>query len=121
MNLTLEQYEALASLARRGATTSEQVLNLDAFLRSIEKANSIKRSSLWVQWQESDQPLPPTTNFPAVWPPEMRFYIEFLTRSVTQDDVARVLAARAKKPVNVLVTPDPAALLGWVPVASFFV
>lgn len=127
LQLTLEQqqYEALIALAREGTKDAEgniiidKALKLDAFLRSIEKDNGITRSGLWVQWQEADQPLPPTTDFPNTWPPEMRFYIELVTRLVSRADVDAVLEARARKPVNVLITKDPAARAGWTPIDSY--
>jgi hypothetical protein len=128
MNLTLtltqEQYEALIALARLGAAASSDPpavnRNLDAFLRDLEVANGITRYAVWVQWQEQDQPLPPTTAFPATWPPSQRVYIEYLTRPIAKVDVMNVLAQRASKPTNVLVTKDPGATLGWTPLAQFF-
>jgi hypothetical protein len=119
--LTQEQYEALIAFAQRGATTSNEALTLDAFLKDIERTNNITRYILWVQWQEQDQPLPPTTEFPAKWPPEMRHKIEFLSRPVGSADVDQVLKLKARKPVTVLVTPDPAGVLGWTKREDFFV
>lgn len=120
-SLTKEEYEALISLARKGATTVEKMRALDAFLRSIERANQITRYALWIQWQELDQPLPPSTNFPTVWPPELRFYMENLTRPVAKVDVTKIVASKARNPTNILVTPDPAAKVGWTPVDTYFV
>lgn len=124
--LSQEDYEALiklasdGTLAPDGSVNQEKSLLLDAFLRSIEKKNGFTRSLLWVQWQDAGTELRPTTNFPKVWPPELRARIEFVSRLVTKDDIDAVLAQRAKKPVNVLVTSDPAALVGWVSVDSYF-
>jgi hypothetical protein len=118
--LTQEEYEALITLARLGAVEPDDSRRLDSFLRGIEKRNGFTRSSLWVQWQEADQALPPTADFPDKWPPEMRFYIEMVTRPIARSDVDQVLQARARKPVNVLVTPDPGALVGWTEVAKYF-
>lgn len=120
-NLTQEQYEALVALAQLGAATPDKLRALNTFLKSIESLNGITRSSLWIQWQEMDQPLPPTTNFPAVWPPEMRFYLELITRPIAKADVNAVVQRQARKPTNVLVTPDPGGLVGWTPVDAFFV
>lgn len=125
--LTQQEYEALIALARDGTkdadgnVLSEKALQLDEFLKSIEKNNGVTRDGLWVQWQELDQPLPPTTNFPEKWPPEMRFYIELVTRRVARVDVEEVLAARARKPHNVLVTRDPGARVGWTTLDDYFV
>jgi len=119
--LTQEQYQALASLARAGADSIEKLRTIESFLKAIEVANGITRYSLWVQWQEMDQPLPPSANFPAVWPPSQRFYVENLTRPIAKADVQRVLDSTASKPTNVVVTPDPGGLVGWTPIDSFFV
>lgn len=120
-NLSTEQYEALISLARRGADTPDRKRDLEAFLRVIEKANGIVRYALWIQWQEMDQPLPPTTSFPDVWPPELRYYLEFLTRPINKTDVDEVLRKKARRPTNVMVTPDVGAVLGWTKYEDFFV
>lgn len=125
--LSQDQYEALIALARQstvktdGQIDGDKARALDTFLRSLEAANGITRYILWVQWQEADTRVAPTSRFPAEWPPSLRFKIELLTRPITQDDVNQVLAQRARKPVTVLVTPDPGAELGWTPVESFFV
>ena len=124
LTLTQEDYEALIALARQGAAAacdpSAAMNNLNAFLQSIEQANGITRYAVWVQWQEMDQPLPPKTAFPTSWPPSMRAYIEFLTRPVAKVDVLNVVAQKASKPTNILVTKDPGATLGWTPINQFF-
>jgi hypothetical protein len=125
--ITQQQYEALIALARAGTVNDDGVSNvneslkLDAFLKKIESDNGVTRSALWVQWQEMDQPLPPSTNFPDVWPPELRFYIEFVTRLVSKADVEAMLEVQARNPNNVLVTRDPAARVGWTAIDDFFV
>jgi hypothetical protein len=121
LTLEQEQYEALIALARAGASTPDEARNLDYFLQQIETANNIRRYRLWVQWQEADQPLPPTTQFPYKWPPEMRHYIELLTRPITKEDVQAVLKAKARKPVGVLVTPDVGGVLGWTKPEDYFI
>lgn len=124
--LTQEQYEALVAFAQKGTyehdrqVNQEKALALQAFLADIEQANGIQRSSLWIQWQDPAQPLPPGTNFPKTWPPELRFFLQFVSRPICQADVLQVVAQRAPKAVNIMVTPDPAALLGWTPVATYF-
>jgi hypothetical protein len=117
--LTQEQYEALIAYAQAGAE-GDSVAVLDAFLRTIEKANNVTRSLVWIQWQEQDQPLPPTTNFPAVWPPQLRYRLELLSRPVCKADVEEVLRLHARKPVTVLLTKDPGATLGWTKLEDFF-
>ena len=121
ITVTQEEFEALITLARTGATTAEQQLQLDAWVRLIERKNNITRYQLWVQWQEADSPVPPGTDFPSVWPPEMRALIQQFSRPVSLADVNTLLSKKARKPVTVLVTPDPAAALGWTPLESYFV
>lgn len=119
--LSQEQYEALIFLARKGVEGSPlDQTRLDQFLRDIEKTNGITRSFLWVQWQELSAPLPPGTNFPEKWPPELRKAIELVGRPVARADVDDVLKRYASEPMSVLVTRDPAALVGWTPIDDFF-
>jgi hypothetical protein len=124
MNFTLtqEQYEALIFLARKGAgSNGAKQLELDFFLKDIEKTNGITRSFLWVQWQELSAPVPAGTSFPTKWPPELRRAIEFIARPVAKVDVEQVLEKYAQQPTIVLVTKDPAALVGWTPIDDFFI
>lgn len=121
LSLNQQDYEALIALSRKGATTPNGARRLDTFLRSIEKANGVTRYGLWVQWQEQDQPLPPTARFPEKWPPEMRFLIELISRPIARVDVEAVLKQKARKPTNVLVTKDPGALVGWSSLDQFFI
>jgi hypothetical protein len=120
--LKQEQYEALIFLARLGAGEDPQKLTqLDAFLKDIERSNGIVRSFLWVQWQELSAPLPQGTRFPDRWPPELRKAIELVSRPIAKADVEEVLDKFASEPTNVLVTRDPAALIGWTPIDDFFI
>lgn len=123
MSLTLsqEEYESLATLARAGATTPEKQRQLEAWLQLIENRSGIVRYGLWVQWQEADSPMPPNTNFPEKWPPEMRYYLQLFSRQINRADVDAVLSKKARNPVTVLVTPDPGAVLGWTTLAEYFV
>jgi hypothetical protein len=120
LTVTQEEYESLVTLARAGATTPEKQRQLDAWLKLIEKKNDITRYQLWVQWQEADSPMPPNTNFPEVWPPEMRALIQQFSRPVSKADVEVLLEKKARKPVTVLVTSDPAATLGWTALDAYF-
>lgn len=125
MNFTLnqQQYEALIALARQAVQDDQtKLLALESFLRDIEKANGVTRDLVWVQWQELNQPLPPSTavKFPDTWPPQLRKSIELVTRPVARVDVEAVLERYAKQPTSVLVTRDPAAKLGWTTLDDFF-
>lgn len=126
--LQLEQpeYETLIAFARQGTLNADGTVNqdrahgLDAWLRLIEQKNGIKRSLVWVQWQEQDAPLPAGTNFPKKWPPEMRHPLVLISRPVARADVEQLLSVRAKNPTSVLVTQDPAAVVGWTELDAFF-
>ncbi len=121
LTITREEYESLLTLAQAGAASNpERTRQLDAWLNLIETRNGIQRYQLWVQWQETDSPLPPNTNFPEKWPPEMRYFIQ-LFRPISRDDVEAVLKKKARRAASVLVTPDPGAILGWTPLEAYFV
>ena len=117
--LNQQEYEALVALAREGAKNDagqvnhEKAVRLDEFLRLIEKKNGITRYLVWLQWQELDAPLPPNTQFPEQWPPEMRVLVEQVTRPIARADLQEVLDANAKNPTSVLWTRDPGAMYGW--------
>ncbi len=122
ISLDQQDYEALVSLAREGAKSDpDRVRKLESFLRLIEQGSGIHRYFLWVQWQEANQPLPPSTDFPEKWPPELRASIELVTRPIAKVDVEKLLAQRARKPVSVLVTPDPAGVVGWTELNAYFI
>jgi len=126
--LQLEQgeYETIIEFARQGTLNSDGTVNqdkaigLNAWLRMIEQKNGVVRSFVWVQWQEQDAPLPPGVNFPKKWPPELRAPLSLVSRAIAKSDVTSLLAVRAKKPTSILVTRDPAALVGWTELDEFF-
>jgi hypothetical protein len=118
--LSQEQYEALVAMSRRGCADENALRRLDDFLQLIERQNEIVRSLVVVQWQEADEPLPPGTDFPEVWPPELRRQVELVGRQVARADVERVVAQASRNPVNVMVTRDPAGILGYTTLDDFF-
>jgi len=120
--LSQEQYEALIALARVGSSSDvNKQVALDLFLKDIEKKNGITRYFLWVQWQETSAPLPPGAKFPDKWPPQLRKAIELISRPIARVDVDQVLEKYASEPLTVLVTKDPAGLMGWTPIDAFFI
>jgi hypothetical protein len=127
-NFTLDQesYEALIALAQRGTykpdgtIDQQQAMVLDTFLQSIEKANGITRYSLWVRWMDPTAPLPPGVNFPKVWPVSLQYLLQFISRPVSKTDVLALVAQKTPNAMTVMVTPDPAALLGWTALDAFF-
>lgn len=124
--LTQSEYETLVAFARQGAVNADGTINqdralgLESWLRLIEQKNGVERYFVWVQWQEQDAPLPAGTRFPEKWPPEMRTTISLISRDVARSDVDTLLKTKAKNPTSVLVTRDPAALVGWTEVDEFF-
>ncbi len=121
MTLTNEEYEALIAMARRGAVSPDHLVALDQFLRQIETNNGIVRHFLLIKWQETDQELPPTAQFPEKWPPELTASIELLSRPVARADVDALLATRASKPAGVYVTKDPSGRVGWATLDQYFI
>jgi hypothetical protein len=121
LQLAQQDYEALIALARKGAATPDEKRRLDTYLISLEQSNGITRYGLWVQWQEQDQPVPPKARFPETWPPNMRYYLELISRPIARCDVDAVIKQQARNPINVLVTKDPGAVVGWTQVDQFFI
>jgi hypothetical protein len=127
ITLTLEQYESLLAFAQAGVRRHEgqldqqQALVLDAALQDIEKSNNIVRYQLWIRWQDPTAPLPPgSTNFPKSWPPNLEYFLQFISRPIAKTDVLGVVFQKTPNAQNIMVTPDPAALLGWTKVDDFF-
>jgi hypothetical protein len=120
--LTQEEYESLVALARAGtAEDANKSRSLETWLQRIEKRNGVVRDLVVVLWQELDQPLPTGTFFPTVWPPTLKASIELVTRPVARVDVDKLLSIRAKNPVSILCTRDPAGVVGLTPIDQFFV
>lgn len=117
---TLIEYARQGTLDATGEVIPEKARGLNSWLRMIEEKNDVHRYCLWVQWQEQGAPLPPGTSFPSKWPPELRFFIALVTRPIARRDVDEVLNARARQPTSVLVTTDPAAVVGWTEIDVYF-
>jgi hypothetical protein len=118
ITLTLDQYTSLIGLARKGA--GQQQFDLEELLKGIETANSIRRYLLWVQWQNPTAPLPPGVRFPETWPPELRHRFESVNKPILKDDVLNYVTQKCPNAVNILVTPDPSATLGWTQIDVLF-
>ena len=127
-NLTQEQYTALIALAQRstwlpdGSVNVAKAQELQNYLKEIEEANGITRYSLWIRWQDPTAPLPPgwKSNFPKTWPPNLQFFLQLISRPLCKNDVLTVVNARTPKAVNIMVTLDPAALVGWTQLNVYF-
>lgn len=119
ISITLDEYIALLSLAKEGKDT-DTILTIEDFAKAIDKRNGLTRYFLFVRWQEAKPALPPTTDFPAVWPPAYKMKLERTDRPIAQDDVTKALSTRAKDPQNILVTQDPAGNVGWTKGEDYF-
>lgn len=119
ITLTLEEYQALVYFVRASSDV-EKKRQIEAMLVEIERKNGVTRHMLVVQWQETGHALPPTVRFPDVWPPELRVVVERTDRPLCRADVDKVLETRARRPLNVMVTTDPAGALGWTPIDEYF-
>jgi len=117
VKLTRAQYEALASLARRGPADP---VHLDEFLRKIEKDNNIQRYQLRIRWQEMDTPMPPNVDYPREWPPTQESSLSRIDRPIARMDVDAEIARLATNPVGITVTRDPQGLVGWTQLEKFF-
>lgn len=116
VTMSNEAYEALVSLARRGATDPRAV---DLFVRDIDKSNGINRFFLLARWHEVGKPLPPGTEFPAKWPAQQQTPIA-LSRPIDKSDVLDAILSITPSPVSILVTSDPAGLVGWTELEVYF-
>ena len=123
--LTRQEYEILIGLARAGTfkpdgqVDHEKSLQLDNFLKTIEKKNDIERHIIWLRWQELNAPLPANTRFPDVWPPELSVRVEHVSQAISRADLDQVLAENAKNPISVMFTRDPGARYGWTEIDEY--
>lgn len=126
ISLSQAEYETLVEFARQGTLYDDgsikpaPALGLDSWLRTVEVKNNIVRHFLWVQWQEQGAAVPPGARFPEKWPPELRASISLMSRAINRSDVEVLLAMKAREPTSVLVTRDPAAIVGWTELAEYF-
>lgn len=116
ISLQLEDYQALVALSRTSKGPHDAI-ELERAIRRMDAENGIERDTLLLRWQEMDVPLPPTTRFPDVWPPELQALIERL-RPISRADVESTLKKLARRPINVMVTRDTAGRVGWVALDS---
>jgi hypothetical protein len=127
ITLSLEEYEAFIALATQstvnadGSIDQQKVNVLSAFLKKVEQENNITRSSLWIRWQDPTAPLPLGVRFPETWPPNLQRFLQLLTRPIAKTDVMTIVTAQTPNAINIMVTPDPAGLVGWTQLSAFFV
>ena len=147
LSLDIAEYEALASLARKGAQydgllelakkdkrcydlvnqaeagaalDTGQTRSIEAFLKNIEKQNGITRYFLAVRWQEIGIQLRAGSRFPEKWPPEYTAVIQQFSRAISKADVDALVEARATNPQMVMVTLDPGLRVGWTLLNDYF-
>jgi len=117
--LAQNDYLALTALARQGLD-GKDLVPLDQLLQKIEQANGMQRYMLWVQWQEATAVVPVGAVFPKNWPANLRTRIEQIDVPITQTQVLEAVSLQANRPIDILVTPDPNAVLGWSTVEQYF-
>lgn len=93
--------------------SQEHAVRFAELVAKINQRNELNFCTLWVQWTERGQPLPIEASFPMRWPAEWRYRLDLFNRTPTRRDVVEILSRQASRPVDVLVTYDPAALVGW--------
>jgi hypothetical protein len=113
ITLTPPEYDALLALAFRADPREGHALRA-----RIDKANGVRRYTLFVRWQDLGVQPPRTIELGKGWPPEQSFLIE-LTRPITPEDVEGVLTAQAVDPVGVQVTPDRHGVVGWTQLEAY--
>lgn len=119
MELTEEEYATLRGYALEGKT-GDSARQLTEFCADIERRNGYVFYTVYVQWTEANAPLPRTADFPEKWPPQWRIPVTVQGRPVARADVTKALAQAATTPVDILVTRDPAMLVGWTKADLFF-
>lgn len=122
VDLLFEEYEAMVTLAIDACRRSpEAAVRFSELVAKVNQRNDLSFRTLWVQWTERGQPLPLDANFPVRWPDAWRYRLDLFNRTPTRKDVEEILARHATRPVDVLVTYDPAALVGWSQLDRLFV
>ncbi len=115
VTMTLEQYEALASMAFQGANNPRGLVNM---LGEIDRSNTLQRYIAVIRWQELDSP-PPGIRYPVEWPPSMTLLLS-QSKPISREFAETSLAAAARRPTNALITKDPAGKVGWSTFDVFF-
>lgn len=100
--------------------SQESAVRFAELVAKINQRNDLNFCTLWVQWTERGQRVPVGASFPDRWPSEWRYRIDLFNRMPTRSDVTEVLTRRSSRPVDVLVTYDPAALVGWTQLDVLF-
>ncbi len=113
--MTLEQYQALSSLALQGANNPRGLADM---LAEIDKRNTLERYIAVIRWQELDSP-PPGIKYPVEWPPSMTIILN-QPKPISRAFAETSLAAAARRPTNALITKDPAGKVGWSTFDVFF-
>lgn len=109
MNLTLtrSQYDALIEAGLDADT--EEIYRLR---RIIDGDNNITRYILQIRWQDVGGQPPPRIELGKGWPQAQTYKLE-MERPIERADVDTVLQQVAVNPVDVQVTADPEANVGW--------
>lgn len=113
VTLTRAQYDALLALASTTSASEARTLR-----RTIDQANGITRYFLYIRWQDVGGKPPARVELGKGWPANQTYQLE-LERPISRADVDDVLRNNASNPVSVMVTPDPAGVVGWTLVDDY--
>lgn len=119
ITLSQREYEDLVTLAKRNLSNTE-LRTFEVNMAKIEARNGVSVYLLGLRWTEADMPTPPHYTFPREWPPTLTATMRKVGAPITREEVDAELAARASKPVTVLVTADPGLELGWTTLDDYF-
>lgn len=113
ITLNPEEYLALVRLAEQAAIAAGKWPTLRAFLQDIERANNIERQELLVCWLVRGKPLPSDAVFPQSMPVDQKLVVNSIGKPIAKKDVLAALDNLGVDYGTVLVTHDPAGLVGW--------
>lgn len=115
VQMTQEQYEALASQALLNASNPRGLVTM---LQEIDKRNLLQRYIAVIRWQELDSP-PPGIRYPVSWPPSMTVVLN-QAKPISRADADKALGGAARRPANAVITKDPEGKVGWSTFDAFF-
>lgn len=120
VTVTDDEWNQLVGLAQQ-SLSGESLRELASQLIEIERRNEIRRYQLLVRWTEVGVPLPASTTFPTTWPASYQAVLRKINVPITRAEVEQCVSDRARHAVGaVLVTDDPAGIIGWSDLDTYF-
>lgn len=115
MPITMSRAEYDALIAAGLAADTTEIERLQAI---IDETNSITRYRLQIRWQDIGGTRPTHIELGLGWPTDQSFLLE-LERPIERADVDTVTSTQAQNPVSIMVTRDPAGVVGWTLVGDY--